>query len=324
MWIALGNNKPEALLEVETILWRALFAISEGSQLPEAVVEQVLAQIPWEKLTSNSAQRNWFDIHASPVPLTVSGPTSNLLTQTEPPVSMPQSLPVLALPDSMEKSPNHQVQSAVRDPEDMDTDRNELCSTGEPPGVGEDSETFTGRRSAAKGGPEDTVLPAREDVAPTKALSETLTMGKRGRLTSGTKRTPDGPQRESPGVEEDSETFTGRRSVRLINKGKAAERGPEHTVLPTLGTGRSFPPQKHKGKSKNPKQMSPDNGTPCPPVATKSALKRKVPPEIEELLSGGSSVVKPIDVDALNAVLERFPVKRELQVRNFKFSTSTV
>jgi len=138
----------------------------------------------------------------------------------------------------MEKSPNHQVQSAVHDPEDMDTDRNELCSTGEPPGVGEDSEAFTGRRSAwlsskgkaAKGGPEDSVLLAREDVAPTKALSETLTMGKWGRLTSGMKRTPDGLQRESPGVGEDSETFTGRQSVRLSNKGKAAERGPEHTA----------------------------------------------------------------------------------------------
>ena len=58
MSIALGNNKPEALLEVEKILWWALFAISEGSQLPEAVVEQVLTQIPWEKLTSDSAQWN--------------------------------------------------------------------------------------------------------------------------------------------------------------------------------------------------------------------------------------------------------------------------
>ena len=46
MSITLGNNKPEALLEVEKILWRALFAVLEGSQLPEAVVEQVPTQIP--------------------------------------------------------------------------------------------------------------------------------------------------------------------------------------------------------------------------------------------------------------------------------------
>jgi hypothetical protein len=47
-------------------------------------------------------------------------------------------------------------------------------------------------------------------------------------------------------------------------------------------------------------------------------LKRKELPEVEDLLSGGSSVSRPIDVDALDAVLERFPVKYELQVSNCK------
>jgi len=53
----------------------------------------------------------------------------------------------------------------------------------------------------------------------------------------------------------------------------------------------------------------------------KSALKRKVPSEVEALLSGGSSTSKPINVDALNAILERFLVKCELQVCNFKMAT---
>ena len=172
----------------------------------------------------------------------------------------------------MEKTPNHQVQGTVSDPEDMDTDRN----------------------------------------------PETITMGEGGRLTSGMKGTPDEPQLES-----------GHHSTRLSSMGKATEGGQEHTILPTLGTGQSipphkFPPQKNTGKSKSPTKMGPEIGSPSPPVAPKPALKRKVPPEIEELLSGGSSVIKPIDMDTLNAVLERFPVKHELQVHNFKISTSTI
>ena len=48
---------------------------------------------------------------------------------------------------------------------------------------------------------------------------------------------------------------------------------------------------------------------------TATTLKRKGWPEVEELLSAGSSVTRPIDVDALNTVLERFPVKRKPQVK---------
>jgi len=308
MSIALGNNKPEALLEVEAIIWRALFVISQGMQLPEDVVEQLLPQIPWEKLTSKSAQRNWFDIRVS------SSPTA------------PQPLLALTLPDPMDISPNHAVQIAVHDPEDVDTDRNELRSTDE----------LTGGRAESGNMVQDALESildppglqsyhtAGEDVAPTEALSENITMGKGGCLTSGTKGTPDGPQPESqlesqlesPGVGEDSETFAPRRSTRLSSKGEAAEAGPEH------GTSRSFSPRKRQGNLTKPKEMTPENGSPDPPVATKSAFKRKAPPEIEELLSEGSSAVKPIDVDAINAILERFPVKREQQVCNFKFSTS--
>ena len=295
MSIALGNNKPETLLEVEAIIWRALFVISQGMQLPEDVVEQLLPQIPWEKLTSKSAQQNWFDIRAS------SSPTA------------PQPLLALSLPDPMDISPNHAVQIAVHDPEDVDTDRNELCSTDE----------LTGGRAESVNMVQDALESildppglqsyhtAAEDVAPTEALSENITMGMKG--------TPDGPQPESqlesPGDGEDSETFAPRQSTRLSSKGEAAEAGPEH------GTSRSFSPRKRQGNLTKPKQMTPENGSPGPPVATKSAFKRKAPPEIEELLSGGSSV-KPIDVDAINAILERFPVKREQQVCNFKFSTS--
>jgi hypothetical protein len=134
-----------------------------------------------------------------------------------------------------------------------------------------------------------------------------------------------GGQPESPIFGEDSEIFPARRSARLGSKG-TPEGGAESRVSRTSGTGRSFSPRKIKKKVTNPKGMSPESdsepGSTSPPVPMKSALKRKVPPEVEALLSGGSSTSKAIDVDALNAVLERFLVKRELQVRNFKMATS--
>ena len=48
-----------------------------------------------------------------------------------------------------------------------------------------------------------------------------------------------------------------------------------------------------------------------------TTLKRMAPTgdgDVEALLSAGASFARPIDVDALDAVLERYPVKREPQV----------
>jgi len=335
MSIALGNNKPDALLEVETILWRALFAISDGLQFPEDIVEQSVAQIPWEKLKLDSAQWNWFDLSPPPLPPIAAG----LLTQIAHPVSTPLALP---LPNLMDITPNHGVQVSFRHLDEMDTDRNELCSTdkltGERGLCGTMGKEFHGHPESSfeeDDGPPglQSYSTTRDDVAHPEApepLSETMIMGKSACLTSGAKETSeeDGAHCESElsSVREDPEICTARRSSRLSSKDKPVEGGPEHVVLPTSGTGRSSSPRKRKGKVTKPKQMSPENlsqpGSPRPPVAMKLALKRKVPPEVEALLSEGSSAAKPIDVDALNAVLERFPVKRELQVCDFKMPTS--
>ena len=199
---------------------------------------------------------------------------------------------------------------------------------------------------------------SRDDVASTEASSETIMTDESAFLTGkakenpeeehgGQPESPEGPfeeedggqhessegpfeeevggQPKSPSFGEDSEIFTARRSARLGSKG-TPEGGAESRVSRTSGTGQSFSPRKIKKKVTNPKGMSPESdsepGLTSPPVPMKSALKRKVPPEVEALLSGGSSTSKAIDVDALNAVLERFLVKRELQVRNFKMATS--
>ena len=46
MSIALGNKKPERLLEVEKLIWRALFTLSEGTTAPEDILGDLLLQIP--------------------------------------------------------------------------------------------------------------------------------------------------------------------------------------------------------------------------------------------------------------------------------------
>jgi hypothetical protein len=108
-----------------------------------------------------------------------------------------------------------------------------------------------------------------------------------------------------------SEATMTRRSERLTNKGKAAEQGADSGVSLTSGIPTRTRRPKTRKKSMDPKQIDPENDS-------VTALKRKEPPEVEGLLSAGSSASRPIDVDALNAILERFPVKREPQVSDCK------
>jgi len=259
MSIALGNNKPESLLEVEKMVWRALFEMSEGLKLPEVVVEWFLPKIPWEKLQLDSSQWNWFDIRAPPLPPIAPGPPDLLLTQTSPPVSTSPSLPALALPDLMDTTLDHEVQVAIVN----EQPESPILQEGDSPDL-------------------QSVGTVEEDMA----------------------------SQEGP-----SDAITTHRSAQLGSKDESEEGGAESRVKSTSGTGagRLSTPRKRK-MVKNPKQMN-------PPVPMKSALKRKEPPEVEKLLSGGSSPAMPIDVDALNTVLERFPVKHELQVCNCNMPT---
>jgi len=102
-----------------------------------------------------------------------------------------------------------------------------------------------------------------------------------------------------------SGTLAMRRSARLNSKETPEEEQDTGSRVPSSsGTRRSRPGR--RGKSMKPTPMG-------PPATT---LKRKERSEVEELLSAGSRATRPIDVDALNAVLEKFPVKRELQVKD--------
>jgi len=387
MTIALGNNKPETLVEVERILWRAIFAISEGSQLPEKVVDELMLQLPWCKLQLDDSQRNWFDVRAPTLPPIAAGPSPDLLTQTTPPVSTSPSLPAPYLLDLMDIYPKQTrppvsmppssrtsdlsnltdtdpmdttlgdaVPASVRDAEEMHTqeDSNGLHSTDKLTGdrgaggsMGKESDEGAESPALDRAAGFRNDITTREEVVSTVGPSKRMKSSQSARLTSGVEKTPVeegggqpkspagpeeevvGRQHESPGMEEDSETPGARRSERLSSKDKPEDGSSESRVWPTAQTGRSLSSRKCKGKEVNPREMSSANDSrpvaAGPPVATKSAggptksaLKRKVAPEVEAFLSGGSTAARPIDVDALNAVLETFPLKRELQVRNFK------
>jgi len=342
MTIALGNNKPEPLLKVERIIWRTLFVLSEGSHVPEDVVEQLLVQIPWEHLQSpclDSSQRSWFNIRAPPLPLIAPAPTPDvLLTQTTP-LPTPPPFPAPALPDHMDTTIDHEAQGSAHDPDAMDTqpDGNERRSTDkltdDCAAIDEEIPTY-----------DPTKEPSSREQAETQRRSASVdrqpqssSVGEDGepdlqsQLPRATAFPEPGIQSSSDAAEDlaspkvPSETIATRRSARLNSKEQSEEeRGAESRVPSTSGTWRSR--TGNRGKVTKPKQMSPENSSrstsPIPPV-----LKRKERPELEELLevenllSAGSSVSRPIDVDALDAVLERFPVKCELQVSNDKMPT---
>jgi hypothetical protein len=74
MTIALGNKKPELLLEVEKVIWRALLTLSEGTKAPEDVLRDLHLQIPWQTFQPRvlTDVSEWFTIpstHVSAAPI---------------------------------------------------------------------------------------------------------------------------------------------------------------------------------------------------------------------------------------------------------------
>lgn len=57
----MGNQKPPRLLEVEVIVWKALFAVARGEIDAEMALIRVMENIPWAKLdTIDDPERFWF------------------------------------------------------------------------------------------------------------------------------------------------------------------------------------------------------------------------------------------------------------------------
>ena len=95
MSIALGNKKPEQLLEVEKIIWHVLLTLSEGTTAPEEILRDLVVRIPWHSLqpqllTISNEDCEWFKIDVIPMSASsVPGDTS----PGQAPVPMASSLP---------------------------------------------------------------------------------------------------------------------------------------------------------------------------------------------------------------------------------------
>src|SRR5882762_2058143 len=283
MCIALGNEKHEQLLDVEKLIWQTLFTMSEATKPPEDVLNDMLNQIPWQKLTqcltTTQQVSEWFTL------LPTSHIPDNDPNQLSPhTVNPPQSTdaensPTSHIPDNdaMDESPDQLSPHSVNPPQSTDADNSPASApTINPPPP---PPTVNQRQSSA-----------------TNDFEGFGTLNK-----NDTDSDDDSTPTESePGVEES----TYRRSKRLADSLGGETSVNNLTLTSPLASG--FP------KSKKYKPTRP--------------LKRKAP--TGELSHEGTRG-RPIDVDALHAVLDRFPLKREPQVsetrslnRNFtdKFS----
>jgi hypothetical protein len=293
MSIALGNEKPEQLLDVEKIIWRTLFTMSEATKPPEEVLNDMLNEIPWQKLTpcltTTQQVSEWFTLlptshipdndamDDSPdqlSPRTVN-PTQSTDAENSPTSHIPDN-------DAMDESPDQLSPHTVNPPQSTDADNSPASApTINPPPP---PPTVNQRQSSA-----------------TNDFEGFGTLNKNDTDSDDTDSDDDSTPTESePGVEES----TYRRSKRLADSLGGETSGNNLTLTSPLASG--FP------KSKKYKPTRP--------------LKRKAP--TGELSHEGTRG-RPIDVDALHAVLDRFPLKREPQVsetrslnRNFadKFS----
>ena len=301
MSIALGNKKPEQLLEVERLVWRALFTLSEGMTAPEDVLNDLLLQIPWQRLqpsslTISQQDSEWFTIKATPLSAalaqnTLPAPLNSLTSTSLPlPVSTPSPL---RDDNAMDETPDHQLlPPTLNVPQAMDPE-------SRAPGIG--------FGALNEGSPSDDPISGMNEDTPGDDP-----------ISASNKGTPSddpisGMNEDTPGDDPISATGeiedapTSRRSARLaLEKSKEVSLHPE--TLENLSRSTSLVgllPLK-------PNQHHPT-----------TARKRKAPTGVVEvtgevgvtnLSSAGCSCASPIDVDALHAVLERYPLKREPQV----------
>lgn len=70
---ALGNFKPQVVLDVETAIWRTLFSLASGLSDPFDLIQQLSASLPWQEIqAASSPVSNWFDLGKFPHSIHVS------------------------------------------------------------------------------------------------------------------------------------------------------------------------------------------------------------------------------------------------------------
>ena len=281
MSIALGNQKPEQLLEVEKLIWRALITLSLGMTPPENVLGDLVLNIPWGKLQPPSHQDSeWFITQATPVS---AASTQNTL-------QAPSILPVVsdindtgtltAHGNTSPRQPPPATASPVSDNNAMDKSL--------------DNQTQSPPLATASPVPDNNAMDETPDYE-FPPLPTALPLPDNNAIDQSPDYQPQSPTLTSPQpMEQSLEVPTFRRSTRL-----ALENSKEDTLHHETPENRSTSVYSSKRR---------------PPTA----LKRKAPTgeaEVRKSPFAGGSRASPIDVDALHAVLERYPLKREPQVR---------
>jgi hypothetical protein len=338
MSIALGNNKPEQLLEVEKLIWRALFTLSEGTTAPEHILGDLLLKIPWQNFPTTSPQDSeWFTIEATPVS---AAPAQNILAALSTSLTstlLPLPVPALSDNNPINSSTAHVNTSPSLTPLStvsplLDDNAMDQSFNNQPPPQSAELEKGAPSDNSPRQDPalplsdnntmdqslDNQPLPPTPNV-PASPLSDNNTMDQtldNQPLTT----TPNVPQameaeiatgigfgamnedspsddpisgagdgEEADSIEQSLEAPTSRRSARL-----ALERSKEVSSPDAESSSRS---------------TSPDEPFLPKSSQTTTAVKRKAPTG-----EPGGSRASPIDVDALHAVLERYPLRREPQV----------
>ena len=300
MSIALGNKKPQRLLEVEKLIWHALFTLLEGATAPEDVLADLLVQIPWQTLQPpllaiSKQESEWFTIDAIPVSASpaqkIIPVPSTLLTSTSLPPRQGHLPTTTPPPDdnAMDQSVDHQQESASLN----------LTQSMEPD-------------NSAPGDPTTSSLPANNAMDETVDFPATFE-AQSSELAQGFTATDGAGENEEDDNEEDGNRTQGLLSMSESDKSLEA---------PTSRRSIRLALEKSKDDSlRNAPESSLCSTSPLEPPKTKhqatTGVKRKAPTGdagVKDLLSTEGSSASPIDVDALEAVLQRYPLKREPQV----------
>jgi hypothetical protein len=60
---SLGNSKPQVLVDVETAIWKTVFALTMGTNDPFDLLHQLLADLPWNSIHGASFKDSeWFNL----------------------------------------------------------------------------------------------------------------------------------------------------------------------------------------------------------------------------------------------------------------------
>ena len=369
MSIALGNQKPQKLLEVEKLIWRALFTLSEGATAPEDILGDLVVQIPWETLQPpllaiSKQDAEWFMIDAIPlsaspaqknlpVPSTLLTSTSlpspvrlptttpppdndnnNAMTETSPRQGrLPTTTPppnINAMDESLDYQ-NQQQSTSPNPPQSMEPDNsahgdptasslpnnNDMDESLDFPPQPHNTYSAQDTEAGSSGVPADQGFTAMNQDTPTDGAAETEAGSSEVPADQGfTAMNQDTPTDGAAENEEDDNRTQG--SPYVSDPEKSLEAPPSRR-----STRLALENKKDDSLCSDNSETSSCSTSPVDPSLPKrqrqptTGVKRKAPtgdPWVNNLLSTGGSSASPIDVDALQAVLQRYPLKREPQV----------